>query len=149
MDEVPVGEHEQLGRVCFDRDQAGRKNPRTRFIERAFVDGEMSVDRLDSADIQCVTRLHIQEGEGRNPPRTFHGWYVFTVGIVLSVGWVVKPEKTPSNPWHAEVVCNLSVDEADAHLQHCGKIASLARWKDRPMGRGDEEFFDRLLDNLE
>ena len=72
-----VNDDENLGRCCFDTNDAERNNPRTRFIQRSFVDGRMSVDRLTLADVQQLNGIHGDEARRRDPPRIFQGWYVF------------------------------------------------------------------------
>ena len=145
MGDGSIGDHEALGRACFDSDQAGRRKPRTRFIERSFVGGECSVDLLDRADHHRLASLHDHEGAVRVPPRTFHGWYVFSADAVRSVGWDAWPDPTLENPWHAEVRKGQIGDADDANRQNCEKVAALSLWRDRPMSREDEEFLDNLL----
>ena len=123
-----ISDHENLGRACFDSGEAGRKRPRHRFISKSFIDGKMSVDRLDDADYQRLTQIHTNEGQYRNPSRTFHGWYTFPASNVLSMGWEVQSDPTPTNPWHAEVDCG-SLEDNDAHRQRCVDLASQACWE--------------------
>ncbi len=92
----------------------------------------MSVDLLLQADTQQLSRVHDAEAILRNPPRTFHGWYVFIAAIVRSVGWEVTPDPTGDNPWHAEVSLSGSMDEEDAFIQDCEKVAANASWQARP-----------------
>jgi hypothetical protein len=108
----------------------------------------MSVDRLGEADIQGLAGLHDLEGQGRNPPKNFHGWYVFLANIVRSVGWQVKPQGTKDNEWHAEVSLPSGMDDKDAFKQHCQRLATNSNWKPRPMNPSDEEFLDRIADKL-
>ena len=109
----------------------------------------MSVDLLRRADVQQLSLLHDTEAQSRVPPRIFHGWYVFSAATVRSVGWNVTPAKTDVNPWHAEVILSSSVDEEDAFIEHCEKIAASASWKVRPMSRSDEEFLEQAADSLD
>ena len=135
-----VDDTETLGRCCFERKEAGRRNPRGRFIRRSFINGLMSVDRLESADIQVLCTVHDAEAVVRKPPRIFHGWYVFTVASVRATGWDVQPDPTCVNPWHAEVCLPDLLEQEDDLLQNCNRIASQASWRARPLSLGDEEF---------
>ena len=143
-----IDDAETLGRCCFDRREAGRRNPRSRFIRRSFVDGSMSVDRLESADIQTLCNLHVAEAVTRKPPQSFHGWYVFVAGLVRSTGWDVNSDPTGANPWHAEVCLPDLIEQGDEFLQSCSKVASQASWRARPLSQEDEEFLARATDGL-
>ena len=145
----PVVDTEDLGRCCFDRRESSRRNPRARFIRRSFLDGKMSVDRLSDSDRQVLRLVHDEEASRRNPPRTFHGWYVFRADSVRSVGWDISPDPTPKNPWHSEVVRPESLEDEDEFLQNCSKIASQSRWVDRPMSQEIEEFLEQASDMLD
>lgn len=125
-----VVDTEALGRCCYDRRESGRHRPRGRFIRRSFVNGQMSVDRLSDDNVQTLCRLHDAEARRRNNQR-FHGWYVFMAVAIRSVGWGVAPCPTPTNQWHAEV-SRPDLEQDDVVLQNCNKIASQARWQDRP-----------------
>ena len=140
-----IGDSEDLGRCCFDSQDAGRDRPRTRFIKRSF-DGQglMSVDNLGNADLRILTRLHDSEGTTRKPPRTFHGWYVFNAGVVRTAGWDVCPDRTDENPWHAQVRRLNASEQEDAFDQSCLTIATGSRWQARPMSREDEAFLDEV-----
>ena len=139
-----VDDLEQLGRCCFDSDQAGRKNPRLRFIRRSFVQQRMSVDLLLKADIQHLTRVHDEEGKDRNSPQRFHGWYVFLAETVRANGAEIEPDPTPTNDWHANVISPDPVEGADALDHFFGKIAANAYWRERPIGHSLEEFLEQV-----
>lgn len=144
-----VDDTEALGRCCFDSKEARRRNPRGRFIRRSFVDGLMSVDRLESADIQILCGVHDAEAVERKPPRSFHGWYVFTAASVRTAGWEANPDPTCANPWHAEVCLPNLVEQEDNLLQNCNRIASQASWHERPLSSADEDFLARAADSID
>ena len=144
-----IGDSEDLGRCCFDSRDARRQRPRIRFIRRSFDrQGLMSVDRFQSADIFTLCDLHDAEAVNRSPPRTFHGWYIFTAGAVRTAGWDVNPDPTTTNPWHSQVHLPDSLDEEDAFVENCQKIASQSRWRDRPMSRDTEDFLEQATEPL-
>ncbi len=143
-----VDDSEDLGRCCFDSRDSGRPRPRSRFIRRSFVNGLMSVDRLQDVDVYVLRCVHDAEALARTPPRTFHGWYVFTAATVRSAGWEVYPDPTNRNPWHSQVHLPDSMEEEDDFLQSCNKIASQSHWLVRPMSQADEEFLADVSDHL-
>ena len=144
-----VDDLEQLGRCCFDSGQAGRENPRFRFVRRSFIQRRMSVDLLLNADIQYLTRLHDDEGHNRNPEQRFHGWYVFPVEAVRLNGGEIEPDPTPSNTWHANVISPDPAEGADALDHFFGKIAAKAHWRERSIGPSLEEFLDHISRDLD
>ena len=144
-----IGNSEDLGRCCFDRQHSRRKRPRTQFIKRSFDrQGLMSVDRLQDVDVYFLCNLHDAEATRRRPPRTFHGWYVFTAKIVRSAGWDVNPDPTKENPWHSQICQMDETEEEDDFVQNCQKIASNSWWKDRPMSRDTEDFLEQVTEPL-
>ena len=143
-----VDDSEDLGRCCFDSDDSGRLRPRARFIRRSFVNGLMSVDRLQHADTYVLRCVHDAEALNRTPPRTFHGWYVFTAASVRSAGWEVYADQTTRNPWHSQIHLPGSLDDDDL-LQSCNKIASQSQWHVRPMSQADEEFLADVSGRLD
>ena len=144
-----IADSEDLGRCCFDRKQARRDRPRIQFIKRSFDRGPMSVDRLQWADERELSQIHDEEAAKRSPPRDFHGWYVFTAGIVWSAGWDVRPDPTTTNACHAQIhLGGLALEDEDAFLTSCQKVASLSRWKDRPLSRETETFLQDVTDQL-
>ena len=108
----------------------------------------MSVDRMDTADLQRLTLLHDEEGAGRVPARSFHGWYEFTAAVIRSVGWDAVPKRTAKNPWHAEVIWAAGDEDKDMLKERCLKVAADAVWRSRPMSSSDEEFLDQVSERL-
>ena len=108
----------------------------------------MSVDRLQSADVYALCKLHDTEAIRRDPPRTFHGWYIFTAEAVRSAGWDVSPDPTTENPWHSQIRRIDASEQGDAFVQNCQKIASQSWWKDRPMSRDTEDFLEQVTEPL-
>ena len=143
-----VDASEPLGRCCFSSSDAGRDRPRQRFVATSFVDGRMSVDRMETADLQRLTLLHDEEGAGRVPARSFHGWYEFTAAVIRSVGWEAVPKRTAVNPWHAEVLWAAGDEDKDVFRERCLKLAADAVWRPRPMSSSDEEFLDQVSERL-
>ena len=139
---------EQLGRCCFDSAQAGRPNPRLRFIKRSFVDRMMSVDLLLQSDVQLLTQIHEEEGKGRTPPQRFHGWYVFPVEVVQINNGKIEPDPTLNNPWHANVISPDISEDPDALEHFYGKIAANSFWQERSFGPALEEFLERVSREL-
>ena len=142
-----IGDSENLGRGCFDSGDSSRSKPRVQFIKRSFLRGLMSVDRLDSADVQTLCSVHDAEGMGRVPPKMFYGWYVFSAALVRSADWCVYPEPTCTNSGHAEV-CRPNDHDEDNVLQKCTEIASQTIWQARLMSQEAEEFLARASDSL-
>ena len=144
-----IADSEDLGRCCFDRKQAHRNRPRIQFIKRSFDRGPMSVDRLQRADERELSQIHDEEAAKRSLPRDFHGWYVFTAGIVRSAGWDVRLDPTTINACHAQVHLQcLASDHEDAFITSCQKVASLSHWRDRPLTQDTESFLRDVSSRL-
>lgn len=113
------------------------------YLAGSFAQGSMSVDRLDHADRQSLSDLHDKEAATRKSVKEFYGWYYFKARQARDVEWIVDPDPTPENPWHAEI-SNAQGDKS-ALYEACQEVAAEATWASKPLSPQIQEQLDEVL----
>ncbi len=126
---------ETLGRGVFSSKQARQaKNtvPRRVFLGQA---GEMniSVDRLDFAELGEMAVLGDRVAVGRGVDRKFYGWAIIAVKNAESNGRQVVYTPQPDNPYHTDIILpDSTAENRDEQVRHAQELADASRWCERP-----------------
>ena len=132
---------ERLGREIFSRRLAKRRRGGTDVPYRVFMgpeSNELSVDLLDRAPLEVMTRIGDRNAAHRGPGRSFYAWAALTRASAEQDGRRVAPAPTAWNRFHAEIrLPPLGDDEAerlDARRAHARGLAAVASLQ-APFGR--------------
>lgn len=124
----PVENEEILGRAWFQSVKSPSRIKRD-FRTAYRRHGEVSVDRIDVADLVYLRNLHDDEANARESVDSFHGWQCFTAERARDASAEVKATpKIPINPWHADVI---PLDGEDSLTELCTAVAARAKWRGR------------------
>ena len=127
-------ETDQLGREIFSSSEETRsrkgKIPWKVFFGR-FVADSLSVDRLDHAPDEELTKIGDYNAGLRGSDRSFYGWAVVTVQQASNMGRWVEPRPMLENPFHSEIFLNLPHDEdrLDQAREHAHDLALNAMFR--------------------
>lgn len=128
-----VSADERLGRRAFE-ERIAKQAARGRNRHKLFLDKRsksLSVDRMSKAPIERLRDIADQERASEG--KTVKGWAVVPAVVAARNGRTVLPDKTPSNPYHAEIILPLpDGDEEDERTQHAHELAMDAEWVPRP-----------------
>ena len=139
----PVGAWEKLGRRVFSSSQS-KKAAKGKVQLQIFLEvgnRKISVDRLTAAPITATPLNYItaeadEAGMKRCPPRHFYGWAVVDKEQVLANGCTLQASPLPNNPYHANIVLpDVATTNAEAQKQYATALASVAKWKPRPVDK--------------
>ena len=90
---------------------------------------EISVDRIDPADLVYLRNLHDDDAKARPGADKFYGWKCFTAERVRNASAEVNATPNiPVNPWHADVV---PFDDEDSLTELCTAVARSPEWLGR------------------
>ena len=138
---LPLVPTETLGRGVFSKNQKKRlekdQTDHTVFMEKPAVD-VISIDRLDHASTEVMAGIGDQVAAQRsvpgNPSRTFYGWATITVDEAGRDGRTVENKPIFWNPYHCEIMFNITDEEKrrELQIQHAHALATLAKWRQRP-----------------
>jgi len=122
-----ISDREECGRGIWDSSKA--KDPiNAKVFRDRFGELEVSIDRLDTADLVALADLHDKaRGGGR-----FKGWGVLTAAQIRSASCEIVEAPLPENPWHANIVFpEASKADEDQWKQISVTLAAMARWRSK------------------
>lgn len=131
----PLRDDELLGREVFRRreaDKAAQGTIRPSIFEGPIEANSLSVDRLDHASDEEMTKIGDRNAVRRGTGRSFYGWADITVAIGRGDARAVRWTPLPGNRYHADI--DLRLDDLDRLDEMRGvalELAAKASWRRR------------------